>query len=58
MMANPEGGQVMSRRPNPHKGLLTLHLVAESSGELHNTDSRTAEGTGEQKKGLTDKADS
>lgn len=57
MMANPEGDQVMSRRPNPHKGLLTLHLAAESSGGLHSTDSRTTEGTGEQK-GLTDEADS
>ena len=55
MTASPEGDQVMSRRPNPHKGLLTLRLAAESSGGLHNTDSRTTEGTGEQK-GLTDEA--
>lgn len=57
MTASPEGDQVMSRRPNPHKGLLTLRLAAELSGGLHNTDSRTTEGAGEQK-GLTDEAGS
>lgn len=57
MTASPEGDQVMSRRPNPRKGLLTLRLAAELSGGLHNTDSRTTEGAGEQK-GLTDEAGS